>query len=290
MAHRDAFVLSSVWEGIGVRVYDIRAYARGEIISTEVSTGFIPSDMEKLFYYLLGMLGLRKRDVIFSSYPRSGSTWVRFIFCYLIKLLEPLEREITYENMNEIMVELGSSNLLLPWGYTSLPRVVKTHLSYYKILDRNGTMLGIIRDPRDVMVSYFHYQKDRRKNFPGEFGEFIRDNRFGLEAWFTHYLSWKTQWDFILRYEALQRNTIAEMNKLLHWLEVDVPRELLEEAVRRSSFSKIKALEREYKAVRNQRAKMVRRGKPNQWTGYFQEHDLAYYHHLRDHFQVKIYQ
>ena len=36
--------------------------------------------------YGAGILGLRAQDVILASFPKSGSTWVRFFLCNLVSL------------------------------------------------------------------------------------------------------------------------------------------------------------------------------------------------------------
>lgn len=244
------------------------------------------NDMQILFYYMLGFLGLNSEDYILSSYPRSGSTWLRFVLCHTLDLEESLPGKIDYEKLDEVMVELGGNNLLESWPYATLPRIVKTHKPYFRIFRRSKGAIGLIRDPRDVMVSYFHFKKDRKKQFRGDFSTFIRDHRFGLVPWFEHYQSWHLNWDFVLQYEALRKDTLKEVRKLYSWLGVHVSSDSMKKAVQRSRLENVRKLEDEYKDIKKEQARMARSGETEQWRTYFQAGDLAYFDDMKQRYSL----
>lgn len=243
--------------------------------------------MKIWIYYILGLLGLRESDIILSSFPRSGSTWVRLIFCHLIDERESLEKKVTYRTLNEVMVELGANNLLPAWKYKNLPRVVKTHLPYRPLFKRCRGAIGIIRNPRDVMVSYYHFKKDRLQEYDSGFPDFIRDPNLGLRAWFKHYQSWKDRWDLMIRYEDLLEDDFPEVQKMLDWMEVDVPDSMIKKALDRSALPEMQKLEGQEK--RKKQARMVRSGKERQWPAYFTSQDLAYFKRLADENHLALY-
>jgi len=243
--------------------------------------------MKIWIYYLLGLLGLRESDIILSSFPRSGSTWVRLILCHLIDERESLEHEVNYRILNEVMVELGANNLLPAWKYKTLPRIVKTHLPYRPLIKRCRGAIGIVRNPRDVMVSYYHFMKDRLGEYDSKFPDFIRDPDLGLRAWFKHYQSWQDRWDLMIRYEDLLEDDFREVQRMLDWMEVDVPDGVIENALERSALPEMQKLESQ--ETRKKQARMVRSGKERQWLAYFNREDLAIFSWLADEYDLKLY-
>lgn len=246
----------------------------------------------RLFWcYTTGVLSLRRSDVILSSYPRSGSTWIRFILCNLISLSEWNGRRIDFSILNDTMMELGNNNLLQSWPYsTTIPRVVKTHLKYIPLFYRNRS-IGVIRDPRDTMVSYYHYKKDRQCEFRGTFHEFLRHPDFGLSSWFEHYQSWRERWTLVIQYENIRENTHREVRNILHLLEADnLPESIVHEAIRRSDIRNIRSIDDlPERAKPNIQAQFARSGRTEQWPFYFSDEDLRYYSELLEKYNVRVY-
>src|ERR1700737_891797 len=89
-------------------------------------------------------LGLRPQDAFLAAYPRSGSTWLRFI------LFEILTGEDAgFRNIETCIPEIGTNrgvSPILPGG----GRLIKTHEKYRK--DYTKAVL-LVRDPRDVLLS-----------------------------------------------------------------------------------------------------------------------------------------
>jgi len=236
-------------------------------------------------FYLLGMLGMRRDDILLTSFPRSGNTWLRFLLCNLISLHEWHGKIIDFPLLNDTMPELGVSNLLAPWPHTTIPRVVKTHRPYVPIF-RGKRSIGIIRDPRDVMVSHYHKRRYRAGTYSGTFVEFIRDRRLGLESWFRHYTSWKDHWTIVVRYEDLQADTSREFNRILNIMGVSYPTDIISEAIQRSSIENVRKVEQ---PSERKEARFARDGKNQQWISYFNQSDLIYYYDLVERFKVHIY-
>lgn len=233
------------------------------------------SKLKKAAYYATGVAGLRPDDVLLSSFPRSGNTWVRFLLCNLISLHELNGETIDFPLLNKMMPELGANYLLSPWRWNTLPRVVKTHRSYLPFFSKCRT-IGLVRDPRDVMVSYFHYVSHRKRLFSGPFSQFIRTTKWGLPAWFTHYSSWTPHWTMLVHYEELKENPLGELERLLTFLGITLPAESLQQAVDRASASKVEPRNAKEPGEPDQ-ARFVRSTAVNQWQDYFGEEDLAYY-------------
>lgn len=249
--------------------------------------------LRKVVRYALGIIGLNQDDVVLASYPRSGSTWVRFFFCNLISLQEWDGQTVDFETLNETMPEFGVNNLMSPWLHKTIPRIVKTHRKY-SLIFRGKRAILVVRDPRDVMVSYYHFLLGRRrKPFQGSFAEFIRHPQYGLEPCLAHYDSWRDRANLITRYEELKRDPFKEFERILEFLNVIVDDDLIHEAIRRSDFKSVRSIEEEGHSGREKEFKkehrFTRSGRTKQWEGYFDERMLEYYEKLKKKFDFRVY-
>ncbi len=133
--------------------------------------------IQKTVRYAQGIVGLQENDIILTSFPKSGNTWVRFFLCNLISICEWEGKTVDFTTLDQTMPELGIDNLLRPWKHDTVPRIVKTHKHFWSIF-LNHKIILIVRDPRDVMVSYYHFETTKeRPRFKGTFSEFIRHRK-----------------------------------------------------------------------------------------------------------------
>lgn len=241
-----------------------------------------------------GLVGLKEDDVILASYPRSGNTWVRFFFCNLISLKEWSGQDLDFEILNDTMPEFGVNNLVKSWSHNTIPRIVKTHKKCWPIFENKRSIL-IIRDPRDVMVSYYHFKKDKKGELSTvDFSNFIRTPKFGLRAWFEHYLSWRENYDLLVKYEDMKRDDVAEFARMVEFLELPLEESIIREASNRASFSNVRSVEEDNEAeteLENNRdeSKFARDGSTKQWEDYFESDDLKYFQDLKQSFGVEVY-
>jgi hypothetical protein len=232
--------------------------------------------------YGAGILGLRDSDVILTSFPRSGSTWLRFILGNYLSLQELGGTKIDLMVLDDIMPALGRYNMLKPWSYSSIPRFVKTHWPYSRWLARPKASIQILRDPRDVMVSYFHFLRYHQWiTIPDDFGLFIRHPKFGLPLFFAHYSSWQVRNPYIVRYEALKEDAYSAVAQMLESQLSSIDTHHLHEAIARSSLREMQNVERTSgisgPARFSDQFRIVRSGSSRQWPEYFSDDDLDYY-------------
>ena len=160
-------------------------------------------------------------DVFLVSYPRSGNTWLRFL---LGNLIDP-EHPVTFSNIENRIPEIYFNRdrflRALP-----RPRMLKSHESFQPHYPR---VIYIVRDPRDVAVSYYHHNV-KAQNIPDDYpmenfvsrfiaGEF--DRRFG--TWRDNALSWLSARDedptfFMVRYEDLTNDTEGALDTVTNFL------------------------------------------------------------------------
>jgi len=185
-------------------------------------------------------------DIFLTSYPRSGNTWTRFLVGNLMHIEEP----VTFLNVERLVPDMYKhSDRYL--RHLSRPRILKSH----EVFDpRYKRVVYIVRDPRDVAVSNYHWemkQKAVRESCPVE--EFVPGWIEGrvwdrLGNWGDHVTSWlSTRGDksgfVLLRYEDLIEDPARELVKVANLLGIEPTRERLARAAELSSADRMRQLE-----------------------------------------------
>jgi len=187
-------------------------------------------------------------DTFIVSYPRSGNTWTRFLVANLLHPNEP----VTFANIEHIVPdsEAQSSRFL---KRVPRPRVIKSH-AYFD--PRFKKIIYIVRDPRDVVLSYYDFQRKYRQIQDGyPISQYARDfvsGRLGLGDWGTwaeNVQSWISTRQgrpgfLLLRYEDMVTDTREELVKIASFLGIHPAPELLSNTIERSSADRLRQLER----------------------------------------------
>lgn len=223
-------------------------------------------------------------DIFLVSYPKSGNTWLRFLLANTLKLHYKIEREVNFFTVQDIIPGLKGSRSLRPegpFGRTDLPRIIKSHAPYNLHYHRS---ILLVRDPRDVIVSYYWYQKNYQR-IPEALtlSEFVRDPKFGIKAWLTHTESWlfsikEGQIVQVFLYEDFLSDPSAQMSRLMDLLGIRVENEVIEKAIELSSVENMRASEMKHAStylVKTQKVSFVRQAKAAKGEG-LSESDRQY--------------
>jgi hypothetical protein len=201
----------------------------------------------------LGLLPPGRRVKVFSddiylvSYPKSGNTWTRFL---LANLVYP-EKNPDFSNINALLPdieEMSKRNL----ERALRPRILKSH-QYFD--PRYPKVIYVVRDPRDVVLSEYHFDIKRRaiaEDFPRrEFvarfvrGEVNHANGTWAENVATWFYARRGDSRFLLvRYEDLQTQALVEMGKIARFIGIPTDQERLSFAVKQSAADRMRELEK----------------------------------------------
>jgi hypothetical protein len=229
--------------------------------------------------YLLGLDHAGRHFTVFPddtflvSYPKSGNTWVRFL---LANLIYPNE-SVGFANINRLMPAPGiSSKRFL--RKLPRPRILKSHETFDV---RFRKVIYLVRDPRDVAVSEYHFDLKKRYIDPDLSLEqfvkrFIAGETSSYGSWWEHTASWIAARHgnpafLLVRYEDLLADSMGETAKIAEFLGIQAGPERLKAAVERSSVDRMRKLEKqqgdEWSGTRNTRKEIpfVRAAKSGGW-------------------------
>jgi len=187
-------------------------------------------------------------DIFIASYPRSGSHFVRFIILSAIHYTIHGAFPGNFSGMTGIP-DIHGGNLELA---AMKPRIIKTHYPYDP---RYRNVIHLVRDPRDLVVSYFFFTSTKKQlffeNLPrpptlSEFSDlFIRGQvwpgdlchhtaSFQAARNDTNYL--------LIQYERLIHHPREEITRLLEYLNIDMDEAAVSQLIDHTSFDNMSRL------------------------------------------------
>lgn len=224
------------------------------LITDEIPTRWgTPSPMHDP--YVLANFQARESDVLITTAPKAGTTWMQQIlhqlrsggdesFSSIDDVVPWLERTRSGMTLQEVIEY-----------YESLadPRVFKTHCTAEQT-PGIGTASIILtsRDPRECCVSFYHHLRnmtdealqDTNISLPDSFDEHI-ERWLDFAAWYRNVKSWwpyhdheKVLW---LRFQDMKSDLPANIDRIVDFLGWEVSPEQRKRALEYSSFAWMKA-------------------------------------------------
>lgn len=220
--------------------------------------------------------GIRDSDVFLVSYPRSGSSWLRLMLARLAWDVEP-----DFDSIQHLFPDVGR-HLSSPRTRAGA-RLIKSHERPHVAYNhRYRRVLYLVRDGRDVAVSYYYYLQSRGRlpegaGFAPFLDAFCQGRLDGYGAWHDHVTDWlETTADLcLIRYEDLKADPEAQLKRAAEFLHL--PSDNLAEAVRHNSLARMKDQERTSKFMQSRTVvsiPVVRAGEVGGWRTVFSAKDL----------------
>ena len=225
----------------------------------------------------------RKDDVCYTSYPKSGSTWLANIL-YLILHQGETPEDAT---LRSCLYWLESA-----WPYpcsreetskARSPRIFKSHMPYQMALGGDPEQqpckyIYIARNPKDVVVSYYHFEsgKEWSGNYSGSWEHWLNiflEGQVQRGSWFDHVLSWWRHRDasniLFITYEELLRNFDTTLIKLYEFLDYPYTDELIRVVREKSTFDYMKKMTFSNHQEISQLEDFFRKGRIGSWKQQF---------------------
>ncbi|XP_051766411.1 amine sulfotransferase-like isoform X2 [Ctenopharyngodon idella] len=159
----------------------------------------------------------RDDDLYVVTFPKSGTVWTQRIITLIYEEDFPDKaKQSTYEQMPWLEYRLKEED----YNTRPSPRLFCSHLLQPlmpKALQRKGKIIYVMRNPKDVMVSYFHFSKNM-KNLDSSESMYEMLEKFFTGCmiggcWFDHVKGWITNKDkyniLILTYEEMIKEQLG---------------------------------------------------------------------------------
>jgi hypothetical protein len=208
-------------------------------------------------------LGLKAQDAFLASYPRSGSTWLRFMLFEVLAGEDAGFRKIE-DRLPEIQMHRGIQPILPGGG-----RLIKTHEAYRT--DYKKAVL-LVRDVRDVFLStYAGYVAlglapiVSKGDFDSFLLSFLEGKALQWGSWQGHSRSWlesplaQNGNLLVVRYEDLRQNPEQNLAKLLQFLGITPDAGIIRRAIENNSLQQMRAKEDSAKKAGEQSILLGRR-------------------------------
>lgn len=218
--------------------------------------------------------GLHATDVFIASYPRAGSTWLRFL---LYELLTGEEGD--FPAVNRAIPGVGRHRAAPPL-LSGSRRLLQTHEPYRREYRR---AVYLVRDVRDVVVSEFYFQR-MWGIFAGDFESFVpaflrgEVNRYG--SWQAHTRAWldaqaqRPNDILLVKFGELRRAPEATVAQILAFVGEERADDVIAAAVAHNSKERMREKEDVFN-VADKNLSFVRKGAVGGWRATLTEAQVA---------------
>jgi hypothetical protein len=222
-------------------------------------------------------------DTWYVSYPRSGNTYWRFLTANLISKGKPVDWTNIEQYAPDIYITRDSLLRGLP-----RPRYLKSHEAYKPAYRR---VVLIVRDPRDVAVSCFHFTK-RWRMIPEDMqiDDFVPQWIAGSFYTYGTWDEWNGSWlgarrdtpnFWVFRYEDMVNDPAENLRRLAEALKLRVGPEDIQRAIENSRPDRLRELEKKqrnkHRILRDglNTSSYVRAATSGQWQAALSQNSVA---------------
>jgi len=200
-------------------------------------------------------------DVYLTSYPKSGNSWVNMLLANILNEVRGYSLRVDYFTMHEIIPDIYVN----PRRIIQIdpPRIIKTH-EPFNAWNKRISIIGkefrfpraiyIVRDGRDVMVSYY-YERTAIYGDQGSITDFIKNTDKKIGSWADHIRGWLINNNtldprniLIIKFEEVRSDTFSILQKILDFIGLEVDNNIIKRAIEKSDIKRMREIESKYGA------------------------------------------
>lgn len=206
----------------------------------------IDREIDKTIRTLTGLVPrteCSEEDVFLVGYPKSGTTWFRTLVAGVMFGVDPEQ------------ARFGLITDVVPgptYRYYKRYATPTAFLWHGLPGSTHRNVVYLVRDGRDVMVSYLHHLRATQRR-EIDFLSLVRNPR-GVSAprfkWHEHVDAWLSNpynaRMLVIKYEDLKKDAVAELQRFCEFVGVEKDRTRLEEIVTKATFERLRQKEIRY--------------------------------------------
>jgi len=235
---------------------------------------------------------VEKADLFLVSYPKSGNTWLRFLLSSYFS-----DQAVDFYKIAQIIPDLHME--LEAQKSDHHPLVIKTHSP--RIKTNGKKVIHLIRDGRDVAVSYFFHLLKLKKidpnctfiSFLKKFNEGQLDG-FGNWGEHTEYVLKHHENTLLVKYEVLLKETTLELKRIINYCGIPWDEIRAQKAIEQASFTRMQKLDvlehDDMLHLKNSRKdiRFVRNGIAGEYKKYFSETQISVFNQKHNNMLYKL--
>lgn len=223
---------------------------------------------------------LRPTDVFVVGHPKSGNTWVAYMLAVILS--EKADKTVTMGNVYEFVPSLHNKGIKVKdFEHVPSPRIFRhENPAWHDFYPRT---IYLVRDPRAVLLSYYHHWLKTDRSDHGTLEEFV--DEILEHGCIRRWEPWLIRWDVqvkdwlnrtnrqlvkIVRYEDLIESREKVFRDIVLFAGLSYDENQFSQAVERGSFENMQRSEKQhgaeaYLGVKGKDGFFVRKGRVDSW-------------------------
>lgn len=222
---------------------------------------------------------LRSTDVFLVGHPKSGNTWVAYMLAIVLEDGDT-QSHVNLANVGDFVPIIhGTDSQISRFGALRDPRIFRNEWPVYP--EHYPKTLYLVRDPRAVLVSYYHHYRvvtgDDATSLDSFIDMYLRDGC--IRSWEPRLVRWDrqvAQWtghagpSYVVKYESLHEDRRDVLEAIVRFCGFEPANGVIAAAVERGGFGAMRDVEgrsgaESYPNGLQRRGRFLRRGRVDGW-------------------------